>query len=91
MSAGPTVRVLVPVGMLGGGFPPDDLLAEVRETAAYEHLSDENWTWVLDFIRRGGCERGAARIGQGLRNIEKRLRGVIEMAGNDQGARVAQA
>ena len=39
---------------LGGGFRPDDLLAEVRETAAYEHLSDENWTWVLDFIRRGG-------------------------------------
>jgi ATP-dependent Lhr-like helicase len=26
----------------------------VRKTAAYEHLSDENWTWVLDFIRRGG-------------------------------------
>jgi ATP-dependent Lhr-like helicase len=39
---------------LGGGFRPDDLLAEVRGTAAYEHLSDENWTWVLDFIRRGG-------------------------------------
>jgi ATP-dependent helicase Lhr and Lhr-like helicase len=39
---------------LGGGFRPDDLLAEVRETAAYEHLSDENWSWVLDFIRRGG-------------------------------------
>ncbi len=39
---------------LGGGFLPDDLLAEVRETAAYEHLSDENWAWVLDFIRRGG-------------------------------------
>ncbi len=39
---------------LGGGFRPDDLLAEVQETAAYEHLSDENWGWVLDFIRRGG-------------------------------------
>ena len=39
---------------LGGGFRPDDLLAEVRETAAYEHLSGENWSWVLDFIRRGG-------------------------------------
>jgi ATP-dependent helicase Lhr and Lhr-like helicase len=39
---------------LGGGFRPDDLFAEVRETGAYEHLSDENWTWVLDFIHRGG-------------------------------------
>jgi ATP-dependent Lhr-like helicase len=39
---------------LGGGFRPDDLLAEVRETEAYAHLTDENWTWVLDFIRRGG-------------------------------------
>ena len=27
---------------LGGGFRPDDLLAEVRKTEAYEHLSDEN-------------------------------------------------
>ena len=39
---------------LGGGFRPADLLAEVRETAAYERLSDENWMWVLDFVRRGG-------------------------------------
>jgi ATP-dependent helicase Lhr and Lhr-like helicase len=39
---------------LGGGFRPEELLAEVRETGSYEHLSDENWAWVLDFIRRGG-------------------------------------
>ncbi len=44
---------LVTVG-LGGGFVPDALLAEVRETVAYETLSDENWRWCLDFVRQGG-------------------------------------
>jgi ATP-dependent Lhr-like helicase len=39
---------------LGGGFLPDALLAEVRETVAYETLSDENWRWCLDFVRQGG-------------------------------------
>jgi len=44
---------LVTIG-LGGGFTPDELLAEVRETVAYETLSDENWSWCLDFVRQGG-------------------------------------
>jgi ATP-dependent Lhr-like helicase len=55
---------------LGGGFSPDDLLAEVRDTFAYQHLTDEAWNWCLDFVRRGGptlhaypdyrrCEPGA--------------------------------
>lgn len=44
---------LVTVG-LGGGFTPDALLAEARDTVAYENLSDENWRWCLDFVRRGG-------------------------------------
>ncbi|MGJ0509127.1 MAG: DEAD/DEAH box helicase [Methylocystis sp.] len=44
---------LVTVG-LGGGFRPEELLAEVRETVAYETLSDENWRWCLDFVRQGG-------------------------------------
>lgn len=39
---------------LGGGFLPDELLAEVRETVAYENLLDENWRWCLDFVRQGG-------------------------------------
>ena len=47
------VQHLVTVA-LGGGFRPDDLLAEVRRTAAYEHLSDGNWQWCLDFVRQGG-------------------------------------
>jgi ATP-dependent Lhr-like helicase len=39
---------------LGGGFVPDQLLAEVRTTAAYENLTDEAWAWCLDFVSKGG-------------------------------------
>jgi ATP-dependent Lhr-like helicase len=44
---------LVTIG-LGGGFLPDALYDEVRETAAYEALTPENWRWCLDFVRQGG-------------------------------------
>jgi ATP-dependent Lhr-like helicase len=55
---------------LGGGFLPEELLEEVRDTAAYQHLEDDAWRWCLDFVRRGGptlraypdyrrCEPGA--------------------------------
>jgi ATP-dependent helicase Lhr and Lhr-like helicase len=62
---------------LGGGFRPDDLLAEVRETAAYEHLSDENWTWVHDFIRRGGPSLTAY---PGFRRVVPDVKGVWRAA-----------
>ncbi len=39
---------------LGGGFRPDELLAEVRTTSAFRDLRDDEWRWVLDFITRGG-------------------------------------
>jgi ATP-dependent Lhr-like helicase len=55
---------------LGGGFTPETLLAEVRNTVAYEDLDAASWQWCLDFVRRGGptllaypdfrrCEPGA--------------------------------
>lgn len=47
------VQHLVTVG-LGGGFVPDDLLGEVRGTAAYAALSRESWQWCLDFVSQGG-------------------------------------
>ncbi|MDQ7958030.1 MAG: ligase-associated DNA damage response DEXH box helicase [Rhodocyclaceae bacterium] len=47
------VQHLVTVA-LGGGFVPEALRAEVQRTAAYAHLSDENWQWCLDFVRQGG-------------------------------------
>jgi len=39
---------------LGTGFAPDELLAEVRDTASFAALTDEEWDWVLDFAGRGG-------------------------------------
>ncbi|MDB5846609.1 MAG: ligase-associated box helicase [Rhodoferax sp.] len=47
------VQHLVTVA-LGGGFLPEALRAEVRQTAAYRHLSDAHWQWCLDFVRQGG-------------------------------------
>lgn len=39
---------------LGGGFDPDELLAEVRATWSYRDLDDAAWRWALDFVSRGG-------------------------------------
>ncbi|MCD5984741.1 ligase-associated DNA damage response DEXH box helicase [Pseudomonas sp. CDFA 610] len=47
------VQHLVSVA-LGGGFLPDELLAEVRTAWAYRDLSDEQWQWALAFVRNGG-------------------------------------
>jgi ATP-dependent Lhr-like helicase len=47
------VQHLVTVA-LGGGFTPDDLLAEVRSAHAYRALTAAQWQWCLDFVRRGG-------------------------------------
>ncbi len=52
------VQHLVTVA-LGGGFIADDLLAEVRSTAAYANLSEANWQWALDFVRQGGASLAA--------------------------------
>ena len=48
------VQHLVTVA-LGGGFTPDDLLGEVRETWAYANLPEAHWLWALDFVTRGGA------------------------------------
>ena len=39
---------------LAGGFEPDRLLAEVRDTCAYAGLTDDEWRWVLEFVSSGG-------------------------------------
>ena len=39
---------------LGGGFVASDLLQEVRRAYAYRALTDDEWTWALDFVSRGG-------------------------------------
>jgi len=52
------VQHLVTVA-LGGGFSPDELLAEVRTTAAYADLPDDHWRWCLDFVSQGGASLAA--------------------------------
>lgn len=39
---------------VGGGFDPGEALAEARGTHAFAALTDLQWSWVLDFITRGG-------------------------------------
>jgi len=39
---------------LGTGFSEAELLAEVRATASYADLTDDEWHWCLDFVGRGG-------------------------------------
>ncbi|MEM9162308.1 MAG: ligase-associated DNA damage response DEXH box helicase [Cyanobacteria bacterium P01_F01_bin.4] len=38
----------------GDGFEPQTTLAAVRQTVAYEHLSDPEFAWILDFLEKGG-------------------------------------
>ncbi|MFY3386105.1 ligase-associated DNA damage response DEXH box helicase [Paracidovorax sp. MALMAid1276] len=40
---------------LGGGFVPEELLAEVRRAPAYAALADHDWQWALQFVRQGGA------------------------------------
>ncbi len=44
---------LVTVAM-GGGFEPDAMREEVRSAWAYRDLSDGEWGWAVDFVKRGG-------------------------------------
>ena len=44
---------------LGGGFRPEELLAEIRSTAAYRELSDAEWQFALDFVVHGGAALNA--------------------------------
>jgi len=39
---------------VGGGFDPETLFDEVRQTVSYRSLSREDWRWVLGFVTTGG-------------------------------------
>jgi len=43
----------------GDGFDPQTTLAAIRQTVAYQHLTDEEFQWVLEFIENGGKCLGA--------------------------------
>ena len=47
------VQYLVTLAV-GGGFFPDDILAEVRATHCYQSITPAEWQWCLDFITTGG-------------------------------------
>jgi ATP-dependent Lhr-like helicase len=38
----------------GSGFTSIEMLAEVRTSNAYQHLSNAEWNWVLEFVTTGG-------------------------------------
>jgi ATP-dependent Lhr-like helicase len=40
---------------VGGGFDAEETLRDVRGTGAFAELTDLQWSWVLDFITRGGA------------------------------------
>jgi ATP-dependent Lhr-like helicase len=44
---------------VGGGFRPDELLAEIRTTHAYRNVSDAQWQFALDFVVHGGASLNA--------------------------------
>ena len=39
----------------GGGFDADEMLREVRTAWSYRDLTQEEWSWCLDFVGRGGA------------------------------------
>ncbi|MFN9719254.1 MAG: ligase-associated DNA damage response DEXH box helicase [Planctomycetota bacterium] len=58
---------------LGTGFESSDLFAEVRKTASFESLSEEEWKWTLDFVARGGDALKAYPDYHKLRETEGRF------------------
>lgn len=38
----------------GDGFTPADTLSAIRQTISYECLTDAEFTWMLDFLEKGG-------------------------------------
>ena len=44
---------------LGTGFDEAGLLAEVRATASYAQLTDDEWAWALNFAASGGASLAA--------------------------------
>ncbi|RZM76053.1 ligase-associated DNA damage response DEXH box helicase [Leptolyngbya iicbica] len=43
----------------GDGFNPETTLAAIRQTVAYQHLTDEEFQWVVEFVEKGGKCLGA--------------------------------
>lgn len=44
---------------VSSGFRPKEILAEIRQTYCYASISDDEFSWCLDFITTGGNSLGA--------------------------------
>lgn len=61
------------------GFKPDQILKEIRGTFSYSSVSDDEWTWLLNFITTGGDSLQAydeyrkVVIHNGLYKVENRV------------------
>ena len=44
---------------VGGGFRPEELLAEIRRTHCFATVTDEEFAWCLRFVTTGGQSLGA--------------------------------
>lgn len=51
------VQYLVTLAV-SGGFKPIQILAEIKTTFSFRHLSAQEWNWCLDFITTGGNTLG---------------------------------
>lgn len=47
------VQYLVTLSV-GEGFVADEIYAEIKSTHAFQYLTDNEWTWLLQFITKGG-------------------------------------
>lgn len=65
---------------LGTGFRSEDLYEEVKTTAAFRHLSPEEWQWSLDFVVRGGS---SLRAYPEYRRVEEGDDGVYRVLDKD--------
>jgi ATP-dependent Lhr-like helicase len=39
---------------VGEGFSPAEVLPEIKGTFSYRYMTDDEWTWALSFVTRGG-------------------------------------
>ncbi|MDG1139594.1 MAG: ligase-associated DNA damage response DEXH box helicase [Opitutales bacterium] len=66
---------------LAGGFQEKETLEEIRSAWSYRHLTDEEWSWTLDFIIRGGKTLRAydqfkrVIVTKGLHHVESKIIG----------------
>jgi len=67
------VQHLVTVA-LGGGFKAAPMLAELRTTHAYRHLTKDEFQWALDFVAQGGTSLTAYPEYHRVREVDGRWR-----------------